>query len=91
MAHRNGSQRRRVSRTVEEAGTVLSLALKDAMRHLGMKNPVVARIAKRDKKTIVRWRTGETPVEIHRLMPSKRLWRQFWSCLTERERKAGWL
>ena len=69
----------------------MSLALKKAMGSLRMHRGVVARIARRDVKTITRWRKGETPVEVHRLMPSKRLWRKFWGCVTELERKSGWL
>lgn len=87
----NGTRRRNGSRTPEEAGTVLSRALREAMRHTGVTRAMVARRAKRDVKTITRWRTGETPVEVHRIMPMRRLWRKFWSCVTEFERKAGWL
>jgi hypothetical protein len=90
-AKRNGKRRTNGSRTPEEAGTVLSRALVLSMRDTGVTRSMLAAKAERDVKTITRWRTGETFPEVQRIMPMRRLWRKFWSCVTELERKAGWL
>ncbi len=87
----NVRQRRVGRRTPQEAGTVLTLALKHAMREARFSRSMVAASCGRSMKTVARWLNGTKPIEIHRVMSSRRLWRKFWLCVTDTDRKSGWL
>ena len=87
----NGGRRADGRRSVSETATVLSSALKHSMFVSKSSRPLVARLCGRSVKTIERWLKGTKPVEVHRLMTSRRLWRPFVKCMVAIDRKARWL
>ena len=87
----NGAQRSGGRRSLTETATVLSAALKHSMRVSRASRPLVAKLCGRSVKTVERWLSGSKPVEVHRVMTSRRLWPPFVKCLVAIDRKARWL
>lgn len=87
----NGGSPVRGRRSGDETASVLSAALKHAMSTSRASRPLVARLCGRSVKTIERWLSGAKPVEVHRVMTSRRLWRPFLKCMVAIDRKARWL
>lgn len=91
MSHRNGNGRRSGRRPMSATVPVLSAALKHSLRVTRTSHVLAAKLCGRSVRTVERWVSGSSPVEVHRVMTSHRLWRPFVKCWLSIERKAGWL
>jgi hypothetical protein len=91
MSERNGTRRPLGRRSLSVTVPILSGALKHALVVTRTSRPLAAKLCGRSVRTIERWITGKSPVEVHRVMTSHRLWRPFAKCLLAVDRKGGWL
>jgi len=87
----NGLRRPLGRRPLSVTVPILSAALKHSLDVTRTSHALAARLCGRSVRTVERWLAGETPVEVHRVMTSHRLWRPFVRCWLAIDRKAGWL
>lgn len=68
---------------------VLVRAFRHALEKSDASHAAAARWLQIGTSTLGRWLRGESPIDVETIMMSRRLWRPFFVCLLDIERKAG--